>query len=47
MYRSICSRNTWSDVNGEWRGTDGKVQKLKNKDDVALGVMLSGIPSGI
>ena len=37
MYRSICSRNTWSDVNGEWRGTDGKVQKLKDKDDVALG----------
>ena len=37
MYRSICSRNTWSDINGEWRGTDGMVQKLKNKDDVALG----------
>lgn len=37
MYRSICSRNTWSDVNGEWRGTDGKIQKLKNADDVALG----------
>lgn len=37
MYRSICSRNTWSDMNGEWRGTDGKVQQLKNKDDVALG----------
>ncbi|HEY9341653.1 MAG TPA: GH92 family glycosyl hydrolase [Hanamia sp.] len=37
MYRSICSRNTWSDINGEWRGTDGQVQKLKNKDDVALG----------
>ena len=37
MYRSICSRNTWSDINGEWRGTDGKVQKLKNSDDVALG----------
>jgi predicted alpha-1,2-mannosidase len=37
MYRSICSRNIWSDINGEWRGTDGKVQKLKDKDDVALG----------
>ncbi len=37
MYRSICSRNTWSDINGEWWGTDGKVQKLKNADDVALG----------
>lgn len=37
MYRSICSRNTWSDVNGQWRGTDGRVQQLKRKDDVALG----------
>lgn len=37
LYRSICSRNTWSDVNGEWRGTDAKVHQLKNKDDVALG----------
>ena len=37
LYRSICSRNTWSDVNGEWRSTDGKVHQLKNKDDVALG----------
>jgi predicted alpha-1,2-mannosidase len=37
MYRSICSRNTLSDINGEWRGTDGKVQKLKRPDDVALG----------
>lgn len=24
MYRSICSRNIWSDVNGEWMSTDGK-----------------------
>ncbi|MEP7251488.1 MAG: GH92 family glycosyl hydrolase [Ginsengibacter sp.] len=37
MYRSICSRNTWSDINGQWRGTDGKVHTLKKKDDVALG----------
>ncbi|MDQ2863285.1 MAG: glycoside hydrolase family 92 protein, partial [Bacteroidota bacterium] len=37
LYRSICSRNTWSDVNGEWRSTDGKIHQLKNKDDVALG----------
>jgi predicted alpha-1,2-mannosidase len=37
MYRSICSRNTWSDTNGEWRGTDGKVHKLTSVDDVALG----------
>lgn len=37
MYRSICSRNTWSDINGEWRSADGKLRRLKNKDDVALG----------
>lgn len=37
LYRSICSRNTWSDTNGEWRGTDGQVQKLARPDDVALG----------
>jgi predicted alpha-1,2-mannosidase len=37
LYRSICSRNTWSDTNGEWRGTDGRVQKLARPDDVALG----------
>jgi predicted alpha-1,2-mannosidase len=37
MYRSVCSRSTWSDINGQWRGTDGKIQQLKNKDDVAMG----------
>ncbi|MCC5929011.1 MAG: GH92 family glycosyl hydrolase [Cyclobacteriaceae bacterium] len=37
VYRSICSRNTWSDVNGEWIGTDGALQKLKDPDHVALG----------
>ncbi|GBU07914.1 hypothetical protein AwDysgo_12450 [Bacteroidales bacterium] len=37
VYRSICSRNTWSDVNGDWRGTDGEVHRLKNSDDIALG----------
>lgn len=37
VYRSICSRSTWSDMNGQWRGTDGKVQQLKDKDDRALG----------
>lgn len=37
LYRSICSRNTWSDINGQWRGTDGTVHQLKNKDDIALG----------
>jgi len=37
MYRSVCSRNIWSDVNGEWKGTDGAIQKMKDKNDVALG----------
>jgi predicted alpha-1,2-mannosidase len=37
LYRSICSRNTWSDVNGQWSGTDGKIQQFKNKNEVALG----------
>lgn len=37
LYRSVCSRNIWSDVNGQWRGTDGKVHQLQNADDVALG----------
>jgi putative alpha-1,2-mannosidase len=29
--------NTWSDVNGEWRGTDGTVHRLMDPDHVALG----------
>ncbi len=37
MYRSICSRNIWSDVNGEWVGTDGATHKFENPEDVALG----------
>jgi len=37
LYRSICSRNTWSDVTGTWRGTDGGVHRLTEPDDVALG----------
>lgn len=38
MYRSICSRNIWSDVNGEWVSTDGKVRKVENpQTDVMLG----------
>lgn len=37
VYRSIASRNIWSDVNGEWRGTDHVVHRLKNPDHVALG----------
>lgn len=37
MYRSLCSRTIWSDVNGQWRGTDGKVQQINNPDNMALG----------
>lgn len=37
MYRALCSRNTWSDVNGEWISTDKKVRRLANSDDMALG----------
>ncbi len=37
MYRSLCSRNTFSDVNGEWRDADEKIQKLKDPSSPALG----------
>lgn len=36
MYRAL-SRNTWSDVNGEWMASDGTKQKLSNPDHLALG----------
>ena len=38
MYRSICSRNIWSDINGEWVSTDGKLRKVADpSNDVMLG----------
>ncbi|MBL4559526.1 MAG: GH92 family glycosyl hydrolase [Labilibaculum sp.] len=37
MYRSLCSRNIYSDVNGEWRDADEKIQKLKDPSSPALG----------
>lgn len=38
MYRALCSRNTWSDVNGEWISTDGKVRRVADPSkDVMLG----------
>lgn len=38
MYRAVCSRNIWSDVNGEWVSTDGKVRKVINPNtDVMIG----------
>ncbi|MGM9749112.1 MAG: GH92 family glycosyl hydrolase [Candidatus Cryptobacteroides sp.] len=36
LYRALCGRNTWSDVNGEWVSTDGKIRKVTGKDDVML-----------
>ncbi|PWJ54474.1 putative alpha-1,2-mannosidase [Dyadobacter jejuensis] len=37
MYRSLASRNTFSDVDGSWRDADEKVNKFVDSDDVALG----------
>lgn len=38
MYRSIASRNIWSDVNGQWVSTDKKIQTVANPStDVMLG----------
>lgn len=37
MYRSLASRNTFSDVDGSWRDADEKINKFQNKDDIALG----------
>lgn len=37
MYRAICSRNTWSDVNGDWMAPDETKQTLRNPEHRALG----------
>lgn len=38
MYRALCSRNIWSDINGEWISTDGRKHRVNNPDcDVMLG----------
>ena len=37
MYRTLASRNTFSDVDGSWRSADEKIQKFTNLQDVALG----------
>ncbi|MCU4177037.1 GH92 family glycosyl hydrolase [Carboxylicivirga sp. N1Y90] len=36
-YRSLCSRNTFSDVNGEWRDADEVVRKMEDPSSPALG----------
>jgi len=37
MYRAICSRNIFSDVDGKWVDATEKIQQLKGSNDVALG----------
>ncbi len=37
FYRSLCSRNIFSDVNGEWRDADERIQKMKDPTSPALG----------
>lgn len=37
MYHALCSRNTFSDVNGQWMDATHKVQQLNSKDELALG----------
>lgn len=37
VYRALSSRNTWSDVNGEWVDASKKVQQLTDPTAVALG----------
>lgn len=47
MYRALCSRNIWSDVNGEWVSTDKKYTVCRTKTMQHWDVMLSGTHSGI
>lgn len=37
MYRALCSRNIYSDVNGEWTDAAEKTRKMENPDMPALG----------
>jgi len=37
MYRALCSRNTFSDVDGRWVDATETVQQFDNPDSVALG----------
>lgn len=37
MYRALCSRNTFSDVDGHWRDAEEKIQQFSQPGDVALG----------
>jgi len=37
MYRSLCSRNIFSDVNGEWRDANEVVRRMEDPSSPALG----------
>lgn len=37
MYRSVASRNIFSDVDGRWRDAEERIQQFSNLDDKALG----------
>ncbi len=37
MYRALCSRNIWSDINGEWVSADEQVRRVSHADDVVMG----------
>ncbi|CAM3725513.1 GH92 family glycosyl hydrolase [Sphingobacterium prati] len=37
MYRTLASRNTFSDVNGQWRSSDETIRTMKHPQDPALG----------
>lgn len=37
MYRSLCSRNTFSDVDGSWIDATEKIQKLSDPNALAMG----------
>ncbi len=37
FYRSLCSRNIFSDINGEWRDADEKIRKMEDPTSPAMG----------
>ena len=37
MYRALCSRNTFSDVNGEWRDAGEEIRRMDDPSSPALG----------
>lgn len=37
MYRALCSRNIFSDIDGKWVDADEVIREFENSDNVALG----------